>query len=250
MTTQAPDQPPVARFRHEVLAVVFRALAQAGTRLEVMAWRRHRAPFKDEWALPSGPVNAGETMDQAVQRHLAARLDLTSIRYSEQLATFSDPGRDPFERTIASAYLVLLGQSGPVPGGAAEWLDTRALPPMAFDHAAVVQAGIRRLRSKMSYTNIAFALAPDEFTLKELRDVYVGVLGHDVDVTNLGRVLTRRGQIAPTGRRRRSGSGGGRPARSYRFVEAAYEVTDPFATLRPAETPLPGQAAGEGKATR
>ncbi|MCT3012450.1 NUDIX hydrolase, partial [Propionibacterium freudenreichii] len=30
MTTQAPDQPPVARFRHEVLAVVFRALAQPG----------------------------------------------------------------------------------------------------------------------------------------------------------------------------------------------------------------------------
>ena len=67
----------------------------------------------------------------------------------------------------------------------------------------------------------------------KLRDLYIEVLGHDVDATNLGRVLGRRGEIVATGRLATPGVGGGRPARTYRFGSSGYRVTDPFAVLRP-----------------
>ena len=55
-----------------------------------------------------------------------------------------------------------------------------------------------RLRAKLSYTNIGFALAPETFTISQLRDTYAAALGHPVSATNLQRILTRRGVIEPT----------------------------------------------------
>jgi len=114
---------------------------------------------------------------------------------------------------------------------------------LAFDHGPIVLAGRERLRAKLSYTNIGFALAPETFTISELRDVYSAALGHGVSATNLQRVLERRGLLEATGERRSPGPGGGRPAAVYRFGSRTVEVTDPFAVLRP-----PGAAGGSGPA--
>jgi 8-oxo-dGTP diphosphatase len=108
-----------------------------------------------------------------------------------------------------------------------------ALPQMAFDHAAIALAGRERLQAKLSYTNLGFALAPQRFTVSELRDLYVAALGHDVSATNLQRVLLRRGVLEPTGERRPPGRVGGRPAELYGFRSRGLEVTDQFAVLRP-----------------
>jgi 8-oxo-dGTP diphosphatase len=90
-----------------------------------------------------------------------------------------------------------------------------------------------RLRGKLSYTNLGFALAPPSFTLAELRDLYAVALGHPVSATNLQRVLLRRRLLEDTGERRHYGGGGGRPATIYRFRSPELEITDPFAVLRP-----------------
>jgi 8-oxo-dGTP diphosphatase len=104
---------------------------------------------------------------------------------------------------------------------------------MAFDHGAIALAGRERLRAKLSYTNIGFALAPPSFTVSELRGLYRAALGHDVSATNLQRVLLRRRVLEPTGEMRSPGRAGGRPAAVYRFARGGLEVTDPFAVLRP-----------------
>ena len=104
---------------------------------------------------------------------------------------------------------------------------------MAFDHGAIVRSGVERLRAKLSYTNVAFALAPPVFTISELREAYVAALGHEVSPTNLQRVLLRRGVLEPTGERREPGRAGGRPAACYRFRSRRLEITDQFAVLRP-----------------
>ena len=80
-----------------------------------------------------------------------------------------------------------------------------ALPELAFDHREIVLAGRDRLRAKLSYTNAGFALAPESFTLSELRSLYAAALGHDVSTTNLQRVLLRRGLLEETGERRLPG---------------------------------------------
>jgi 8-oxo-dGTP diphosphatase len=97
----------------------------------------------------------------------------------------------------------------------------------------MVEHARTRLVAKLSYTNIGFALAPKEFALSTLRDIYGAALGYQVDATNLQRVLERRNVITRTGTTARSGRSGGRPAALYRFTDARYRVTDEFAALRP-----------------
>ena len=113
------------------------------------------------------------------------------------------------------------------------WHPVVSLPATAFDHGEIVEGGLQRLRAKLSYTNVGFALAPPVFTLSELRTIYVAALGHDVSATNLQRVLLRRGVLERTGSKREPGKSGGRPAELFRFRAQALEVTDPFAVLRP-----------------
>jgi 8-oxo-dGTP diphosphatase len=115
------------------------------------------------------------------------------------------------------------------------WHPVNDLPAPAFDHGSVVLAGRERLRAKLSYTNIGFALAPPVFTISELRALYRAALGHDVSATNLQRVLLRRNVLEPTGETRGPGRSGGRPAAVYRFRSPSLEVTDQFAVLRPPE---------------
>ena len=114
-----------------------------------------------------------------------------------------------------------------------DWHSVERLPKLAFDHRAITLAGRERLRAKLSYTNVGFALAPDAFTLSELRDVYAAALGHDVSATNLQRVLVRRGLLEATGERREPGKTGGRPAALFRFTSQQLDVTDQFAVLKP-----------------
>jgi hypothetical protein len=80
-----------------------------------------------------------------------------------------------------------------------------------------VRTARERLRAKLSYTNIGYALAPNTFTISELRQLYVAALGHDVTATNLRRVLLRRGVLSPTSHQRDPGSVGGPPAALFRF---------------------------------
>jgi len=237
---------------HEVLAVV---LSVRDGQLAVLLWRRARPPYAGTWALPGGAVAAGEDLDASIRRQLAEKVDVRELAHLEQLETRGEPDRHPGARVVATGYLGLVpvdadpalpgdtawhpadtaGHPGDTAGHLAEHrADTAGQPArLAFDHAELVTAGWQRLRAKLSYTNIGYALAPPTFTIGELRDCYRAALGHDVDPTNLRRVLLRRRQIEPTGRMVPPGRRGGRPAATFRFRARRLQVTDPFAVLRP-----------------
>jgi ADP-ribose pyrophosphatase YjhB (NUDIX family) len=219
------------RAAHEALAVV---LQVRGDRLQVLLWRRAREPFLGAWSLPGGRLAVEETLEDSIRRHLATKVDVREVSHLEQLETLSEPDRYLGERLVATAYLGLVptGIDPSVPEDTA-WHPVDDLPGMAFDHLAVVLSGRERLRAKLSYTNIGFALAPPTFTIAELRRLYRAALGHDVSATNLQRVLLRRRLLEPTGEVRPPGRAGGRPAAVYRFRTRDLEVTDQFAVLRP-----------------
>jgi ADP-ribose pyrophosphatase YjhB (NUDIX family) len=222
------------------LAVVVQV--RAG-RLQVLLWRRAKPPFAGRWSLPGGYLAPDETLEKSIRRHLAVKVDVRELAHLEQLATLSDPRRSPNEWQLATAYLGLVpADLDPVLPGDTRWHPVERLPALAFDHRAIVRSGRDRLRAKLSYTNVGFALAPAEFTLSELRDLYAAALGHDVSATNLQRVLVRRAVIEPAGGRRAPGRTGGRPGALYRFRIRRLEITDQFAVLRPpgpARTPGP-----------
>jgi ADP-ribose pyrophosphatase YjhB (NUDIX family) len=202
--------------------------------LQVLLWERAKEPFLGAWSLPGGRLEPRETLETSIRRHLAAKVDVRDLAHLEQLETRSDPDRHPHEWLVATAYLGLVpAHADPRVPADTTWHPVDDLPAMAFDHGAIALAGRERLRAKLSYTNIGFALAPPSFTISELRGFYRAALGHDVSATNLQRVLLRRRVLEPTGELRPSGRTGGRPAAVYRFARTGLEVTDPFAVLRP-----------------
>jgi ADP-ribose pyrophosphatase YjhB (NUDIX family) len=221
---------------HEVLAVVFqvRRLATAKPQLSVLLWQRAQQPQRGAWSLPGGSLRHDEDMTSSARRQLAEKVDLREIAHLEQLAVFSDPDRVPVTRTIASTFLGLVpSPATPELPPDTRWHPVSALPPMAFDHGPMVAHARARLVAKLSYTNIGFALAPREFALSTLRDIYGAALDYQVDATNLQRVLERRGVITRTGTTAQSGRSGGRPAALFRFTDSQLRVTDEFAALRP-----------------
>jgi len=202
--------------------------------LQVLLWQRAREPDAGKWALPGGLVLTDEDVDTSASRQLAEKVDLTRVAHLEQIGVFSDPDRVPDARVVATGFLGLvpLGADPRLPEDTA-WHPVDDLPSTALDHGLIVDRAHRRLQAKLSYTNIGFALAPSTFTIAELRRVYATALGHDVDPTNLQRILTRRGMLEPTGTTAASGPSGGRPAAMYRFTIGELRVTDPFAAFRP-----------------
>ncbi len=214
---------------HEVLAAVLRIADGA---LQVLAWQRARDPDAGRWALPGGRLRDDEDVETSVLRQLAEKVDVREVAHVEQLGVFSDPARVPGARIVATAFLGLVPTDAD-PAWRRVTAGCGAVPVWAFDHGAIVEDARDRLRAKLSYTNLGFALAPPEFTISALRDLYVAALGHPVSATNLQRVLTRRSLLAPTGAVAAPGPAGGRPAALFRFTDRALRVTDAFAVLKP-----------------
>jgi 8-oxo-dGTP diphosphatase len=202
--------------------------------LQALLWERAQQPYRGSWQLPAGQLAAGETLEESIRRHLAAKVDVRELSHLEQLETQTEPASRGREWSVVTAYLGLVaeGTEPAVPADTA-WHPVESLPALAFDHGSFVLAGRERLRAKLSYTNLGFALATKEFTVSELRDLYRAALGHPVSATNLQRVLIRRGVLEPTGSRRPPGRSGGRPGALFRFSSRTLEITDQFAVLRP-----------------
>lgn len=226
---------------HEVLIAVFQVRTFSpgqGPELAVLLWQRALEPELGSWSLPGGVLEADEDLSTSARRQLAEKVDVRKIAHLEQLSIFSDPDRVPGDRRIASNFLGLVPiSSDPKLPPDTAWHPVDRLPETSFDHGTVVLHARTRLVAKLSYTNIAFALAPVEFAMSTLREIYAAALGYQVDATNLQRVLARRKVLEPTGKTSPSGRAGGRPPALYRFADASLRVTDEFAALRP-----PGQA--------
>ncbi|MGH3734532.1 MAG: NUDIX hydrolase [Micromonosporaceae bacterium] len=219
---------------HEVLAVVLQV--RDGV-LAGLLWQRGMPPYQGKWALPGGALGASEDLGPSVRRQLAAKVDVRELSHLEQLDTRGAVDRHPGRRVIATGYLGLVpADADPCVPPDTAWHPVDESPELAYDHAAIVRAGRNRLRSKLSYTNLGFALAPPEFTISQLRGYYAAALGYEVSATNLQRVLLRRGQIEATGRTAPPGPHGGRPAELFRFRARRLEITDGFAVLRPPRT--------------
>src|SRR5690606_37996137 len=160
-----------------------------------------RPPYEGPPPLPRGKRAATEGLGESIRRQLAQKVAVRELAHFDQLQTCGGPNRHPLGRVVATAYLGLVPAGiDPLIPDDTQWFPVTDLPPMAFDHAAMVGAARQRLRAKLSYTKIGFALAPPEFTISELSRYYRAALGHDVTATNLRRILLRRGQIEETGR--------------------------------------------------
>src|SRR5262249_29414448 len=147
-----------------------------------------RGPNRGKWAFPGGLVRVGEMLDDAARRELNESAGLR-YTYLEQLFTFGDPSRDPRAHVVSVAYMALIPdpQQVGVPSHkyeAGTWYDVTHLPQLAYDHSLMASYAVKRLKSKLEYTNIAYSLLPREFTFAEFEDLYSLLLGRPLDRRN------------------------------------------------------------------
>jgi len=215
----------------------------AAGRLAVLLIERGNDPFRGDWALPGGFVEADEDLDIAARRELAEETGVDiggeieggaeTLGHIEQLRTYGTPGRDPRGHTVTVAYVGFTARTETAADSDAAdarfWaVDDLAIPsigsadglPLAFDHARIIADGVERARAKLEYTTLATAFLDEPFTLGELRRVYEAVWGVALHEGNFRRkVLSTAGFVEPTGETARTE---GRPAALYRRGAATH----------------------------
>lgn len=212
--SQAPVKINVPRVSVEVVL-----LTPGETDLLVYLRKRNTEPFEGRLSLPGAPVEAGETTEQGAERVLKTQTNLKGL-YLRQLYTFSEPARDPRGPSVAIAYYALFPTQFQRPSAAPlqdAWLPLRQAlgEPLAFDHAEILRVALERLQGRLNYTEDAYHLLPDRFTIPQLQRVHELILAEELKPD----VFTKRvrGALAPfLTREKAPAQGGGRPARLYR----------------------------------
>jgi 8-oxo-dGTP diphosphatase len=187
--------------------------------LRIPLVRRIREPYAGMWALPGGPLSPSEDLAASASRTLRETTGLEP-RYLEQLYAFGDPERSPGERVVSIVYWALVG--GDEAGQAltsenVAWFVADDVPTLAFDHNAIVDYALWRLRTKLEYSRIAHGFLGPTFTLAQLREVYEVILQKPIDPGNFRRTLEASRAIVPTGERVKGTRH--RPPQLYRYNE-------------------------------
>lgn len=194
--------------------------------ISVLLIKRKIEPFLNEWALPGGFVHDEETLEDAVERELKEEAGI-SINYLEQLFTFGNPQRDPRARIISVAYFGLVKSSdfslfASTDASEAQWFNIYELPQLAFDHANIVEIAIKRLRAKISYEPIGFELLDRKFLFSDLEQLYMKLLGHEIDRRNFKRKVMSLGLVVETNEKVPAVAAG-RPGKLYSFDKEKYQ---------------------------
>ena len=224
MTTRASDSAPRRDRRsarsgpRPLVATIVVIFEVFDGQLRVLLVRRSGPPERGRWALPGGRWDGAETLELAELRKLVDETGATDL-YLEQLFTAS--GLDAAHPAAVVVCYVALVDGGTVRLREEQtwrpaWHEVDALPPLAFRNDEVIAQAVERIRAKLEYTNVAYGLLPEDFTLPELQSAYEAITGSPFDRRNFRKRMLGTGLIEPTGELRRTGAH--RPARLYRFT--------------------------------
>jgi 8-oxo-dGTP diphosphatase len=159
--------------------------------LQVLLTERTQYPYIGRPALPGVFVRIDETLDEAAQRALYQKTGLHDI-YFEQLYTWGGLGRDPRMRIISVSYYALVPASQIPETEQNKFFSVEEIlqhEDIAFDHKEIIIYGRERIRNKVNYTDIAFSLVPEEFTLPQLQKIYEILLGQKLYKANFRKKI-------------------------------------------------------------
>ncbi|MFD2941104.1 NUDIX hydrolase [Flavobacterium notoginsengisoli] len=177
------------------------------------------------WALPGGLVQNSESLSDAVIRELHEETNV-QLTFMEQLYTFGDDiYRDSRNRVISVAYYALVDASNleikaDTDAERVQWFKIDEIPTLAFDHNVILQKGIERLKSKLTYEPIGFDLLPEEFLFSDLENLYCTILEKEIDRRNFRKKILSYGILEET--EKFSPVKTGRPAKLFKFNKLKY----------------------------
>jgi len=169
-----------------------------GANIKLLLIQRAFEPEKGKWSLMGGFLKRDERLDDAANRILKQLTGLEGV-YMEQLYTFSEPERDPGERTISVAYFALVDihqyEKQLSDQYHAEWFLLSKKPRLIFDHDDMVRNAKKQLRYKAALHPLLFELLPQKFTIPQLQNLYEGVYDTVFDNRNFTRKIMSTGLL-------------------------------------------------------
>ncbi|HEY3370801.1 MAG TPA: NUDIX domain-containing protein [Prolixibacteraceae bacterium] len=192
--------------------------------LKVLLLKRNFQPAKGEWSLMGGFLTSNESVDTAAKRILNQLTGLSEV-YMEQLYTFGELDRDPGARIISITYFALIGINASdlelVRSHGANWVPISSMPPLIFDHAAMVERALKKLQIRARTQPIGFELLPDKFTIPQLQGLYEAIYSKTFDKRNFRRKLLSMDLLEKLEEKEKESSRKG--AWYYRFEPSKYE---------------------------
>jgi 8-oxo-dGTP diphosphatase len=192
--------------------------------LKVLLSHRLKKPFKGNYTLPGGFLDEDLNLKNNAEKILERDVGVFGF-YLEQLFTFGELDRDPRGRVLSTAYYALV-DSNKVKVNFSEkydevkWFNVSDVSKLkvGFDHKKIIDYGMERIKNKIEYTNVAFELLPDKFTLAELQEVYEVILDKEIDKRNFRKKIFEDDLVVPLEEYKKQGRM--RPAQYYKFKES------------------------------
>lgn len=166
--------------------------------IKLLLYPRSFEPYKGKWSLLGGFVQDDESADEAAARILKQTTGLEQI-FLEQVASFSEPSRDPEARVISLAYYALiridLHDEECVKENGAYWVSINKLPNLIFDHQQMFEKALVKLQQKAGYSLCGSELLPEMFTLIQLRKLYEAIFRREFDPGNFRKKILSLGVL-------------------------------------------------------
>ncbi|HEX6293579.1 MAG TPA: NUDIX hydrolase [Nitrososphaeraceae archaeon] len=113
----------------------------------ILLVKRSKDPFKNQFALPGGFVNEGETIEEAIKREVYEETSL-EVHPIDILGVYSDPKRDPRGHMMTVVFIVLIIKGNPSAGDDAKeisWIPIEKINDIeiAFDHKLIIDDYLR-----------------------------------------------------------------------------------------------------------
>lgn len=212
-----------------------------GTRLKVLLIKRKYTAdglSADDLKLPGSMILENETLQGAASRVLEESTGLSNI-FLKQTSIFSDPDRVSEKemdwicryhgirtrRVVTVGYYALVKLTDGIISYTrkmdARWVDVDGINHLVMDHLEILSDALSVLRKEMIYSPIAFELLPKRFTMRQLQNLFIAVLGVDIDDRNFRKKIFSTGILKPTGQKEKNVAH--KPAEYYTFNKSEFK---------------------------
>lgn len=183
----------------------------SGERLKILIMKYRNTGL---YGLPGGLVKRTESLSNAVKRAVRERTGIHNI-YLEQFHTFGSLERsDPasmkkileangfphdeshwmLDRFISISYYALINYKEvdlkpDFLSDSIDWYDLDQLPSLMQDHNEIVSMALQNLRDNLERKLVGINLLPEQFTMKELQQVYEVILGEKLRRSSFQRKI-------------------------------------------------------------
>ena len=176
--------------------------------LNILLVNRSAEPENNKWALPGGLWLGEKNLQETATDKLFLETGAKDV-YLEQLFTLSGLNASN-PKGLAVCYYALVNEKNvqlrKEDAWHPKWFNANEMLDLAFQNNLVIERAINRIESKLEYSNVAYSLLPNEFTMRELQETYEAITGKNYDRRNFRKRMISNNLIQETGNLRKAGA--------------------------------------------